>query len=332
MRYNLPTILLSENEKIWIKAVYESENDGEEYNYGKIRARTIEQIGTPFDVGEINRIVFNGSRITLFGIAFLDPESPLLSITDQVISTIRELLIQDPNRNTFTAKEVASKIKESEQDVARVFSYMGDLGSFWQSASGAIGDIGCNSVSFGTEEHIEEYLSYESIEKLFERRFEQYREAERECVYDPYPEIASLQGEIEKNTAFIIMAIDPENKILEKSLRTIKSVFKHFDIDAIRVDEIQHSGVITDLVLKKIRESEFIICDLSGERPNVYYEIGYAHALGKTPIIVRQKGTKLHFDLSVHNAPEYKDMKDLRRILSKRLKASLNSRREGSKK
>lgn len=123
------------------------------------------------------------------------------------------------------------------------------------------------------------------------------------------------------NTAFIIMWMDPSQPALDDVHLIVKETFAEFGVAAMRADDLEHQEKITDVVLDHIARAEFLFADLSGARPNVYYEIGYAHALGKRPILYRQEGTPLHFDLSVHNVPEYRGISDLRQKLRERLAA-----------
>jgi nucleoside 2-deoxyribosyltransferase len=121
-----------------------------------------------------------------------------------------------------------------------------------------------------------------------------------------------------------MMAIDKAKPELQDVRNAIKEVFKEFDIVAITADEIQLDDAITERILEEIETSEFLIADLTGGRPNVYYEVGHAHARGKRVILVRKEGEKVHFDIAHRNCPDYANNTALKDLLRKRLEFLTN--------
>jgi nucleoside 2-deoxyribosyltransferase len=88
---------------------------------------------------------------------------------------------------------------------------------------------------------------------------------------------------------------------------------------------MEHEEGITARVLEEIETNEFLIADLTYERPNVHYEIGYAHARNKRVILYCKSGTKVYFDVAHRNCPTYGNITDLKEQLRRRLGVVTNS-------
>ncbi|APX91967.1 hypothetical protein BWR19_02835 [Halomonas sp. 1513] len=72
-----------------------------------------------------------------------------------------------------------------------------------------------------------------------------------------------------------------------------------------RADNIwDHTTVIQD-VFSLIFKSYIVVCDFTGKNPNVFYEAGIAHALGKHVVPITQSEQDVPFDLRHHRFAKY---------------------------
>ncbi len=101
---------------------------------------------------------------------------------------------------------------------------------------------------------------------------------------------------ISKNVFAIMSFTDDPG--LEDAYESFKEVCLKFNpsYNCLRMDEITDIKRITPEMLNGIKNSAFVIVDLTLERPNVYYELGYADALDKSIIVTAKAGTNIHFD------------------------------------
>ena len=67
---------------------------------------------------------------------------------------------------------------------------------------------------------------------------------------------------------------------------------------AIRADEIPSPGFVMEQIRTAIQQSRICIADVTGNNPNVLYEIGLAHATKKPLILLAQEGSLLPFDVA----------------------------------
>lgn len=64
-----------------------------------------------------------------------------------------------------------------------------------------------------------------------------------------------------------------------------------------RVDEQKFHETILERIYNQIAKADFIIADMTGRNPNVFYEVGYAHALGKATVLLTKNADDIPFDL-----------------------------------
>lgn len=117
---------------------------------------------------------------------------------------------------------------------------------------------------------------------------------------------------LEKDFVFVLTPFHSEfNSVYE----VIKSVCEKADIRCIRGDEQNFKGDIFSHVLKSIVQAKVVIANLSGRNPNVLYELGIAHALDKTTILVSHLLDDLPVDIKSKRIVTYKDEFDLKSLL-----------------
>lgn len=77
--------------------------------------------------------------------------------------------------------------------------------------------------------------------------------------------------------------------------------------------------------LQDIRGAEFILADLSLERPSCYYELGLAEALGKPVYLIAVKGTDIHQTASRRLVRFYNDNIKFKNLVLEILKEAVGS-------
>lgn len=93
--------------------------------------------------------------------------------------------------------------------------------------------------------------------------------------------------------------------------------------NAIFIDEVQHNDFITPELLKYIKDSKFVVADLTHQNNGAYFEEGYAMGLGKPVIQLCKKDVKLHFDIAQKNTIIWETEEDIPQKLYNRIKATI---------
>ena len=326
--HNLANHPLSPAQERWLRECASAPGTPREI----LRLRLRKELPPDFEPEQIDPRLFTSGEITPLGLWRIDPNNMRLQAIDKTICEIQRRMDEEPPPTRVTAAEIAKATRMTEEAIGEGLRDMGSLGSFFSAAAGMPNNPRLWSyIDIAGPHAYDEYLRYQNLGELLERLYRSrgagsatvlsYTELHRDFLgNEPTMANAALIEE-RRNTAFVIMAMDPENPELTDIYETIQNVCAEFGLQALRIDDIEHSETITARVLAEIEACPHLIADLTGERPNVYYEIGFAHGMKRSPILFRKAGTRLHFDLLVHKVPGYKNQTELAQMLRRRLAA-----------
>lgn len=108
-------------------------------------------------------------------------------------------------------------------------------------------------------------------------------------------------GNTDSQIGFCAMWFNDEVKTLWTDC--IEPAIRDAGYEPLRIDGKQHNNKIDDEIIASIRQSKFVISDLTGNRGGVYYEAGFAHGLGLPVIFMCRESDEdnPHFDIRQYN-------------------------------
>jgi hypothetical protein len=135
--------------------------------------------------------------------------------------------------------------------------------------------------------------------------------------------IPAAQG-IETVASKNVFVIMPSHADMEPIFEGIQDAGRPLGLDVQRVENLPGDYKISDQIIKMIHSAKLVVADLTHERPNVYFELGYARGLGKTVVTIARAGTIIHFDVQDWTYLAYTDSRILERDLKKRFEFELS--------
>jgi len=126
---------------------------------------------------------------------------------------------------------------------------------------------------------------------------------------------------------FVVMAFDKRWDLYERIKRVAET---QLGVSCIRADDLKSSGY--DLLAKihfLIMRSEVVVAEISEHTANVFYEIGYAVAVSKPPLLLVERGTEVPWDLrgleTLQYATDKQGVQSLELELAGHLRSRMNS-------
>jgi hypothetical protein len=125
----------------------------------------------------------------------------------------------------------------------------------------------------------------------------------------------------------LVAVMMPFNAGFFGTFAAIKRVADYMSLECLKADDIWENSTFMQDIFDLIYTARIVVVDFTGRNPNVLYETGIAHTLGKTVIPISQSLDDIPSDLKHHRALKYlaneEGFRDLSNELYRRIKTLL---------
>jgi hypothetical protein len=314
---------LSKYDKLWLEELYKLINENKRPSYRLLRAKLYEQLPENYNPENIDdRLAkFQGQEITLEGVEKIDPKMHIITKSNEVINAVRQLLLNNPEQVEIKVAEIANITQLSERDVSLVLRLVSPYGRFWNSASSSQEFIyGFTAIRIENDNEIfNQYLYFKDIRELMNKSYLEAskkrgthairlsnnnfgKETQSEIHLNPI--FKSKIDRVDEKLCFVLM---PFREIWSEEIyKSIRSIIESLGFQCLRADNLNGPIIIED-IWTKINQAGFIIADVTGKNPNVMYEVGIAHTVGRPTILLTQEIKEIPFDFTHLRHIEYKN-------------------------
>jgi DNA-binding MarR family transcriptional regulator len=111
----------------------------------------------------------------------------------------------------------------------------------------------------------------------------------------PEGRVAAEEPPMDINFCFVLMPFDAA---LDAVYDAIKAGAEDVQMRCERADKARDNQAVIEKIKRSVQKAGIIVADMTCENPNVFYEVGYAHGLGKDCILITQAQSEtVPFDL-----------------------------------
>jgi hypothetical protein len=125
--------------------------------------------------------------------------------------------------------------------------------------------------------------------------------SERKIVFSPHV-FQVPDGSVESDLVAVMM---PLRREFDPVFASIKAACSDCDLRCLRADDIWEEATIIQDIFNLVYRAHIVIVDFTGKNPNVMYETGIAHTLGKHVVPISQSLDDVPFDIAHHRVLKY---------------------------